>query len=337
MSYYLENLFKPDPDHPVRQALSIRHNFRVIMEKLNATLAVVNNLVVRNNIVYTYVESVDATHPFEIDFHIPTATVTIKKISLTLKGVPFRAYSKAGAAAGTPSGGAETSGSGGGQTSSSGGGQTSSEGGGQSSSSAGAASGGGSTSGNGGGQTSSVASPADVAFFLLNAGINVTVVGAESASGFLSNGTTNTACRPSHTHTVANHTHTTPAHTHPGHTHTVDNHTHTVDNHTHTVDDHTHTTPNHTHPDHTHTAVYGIYESTTPTAVNGYYDDGGGYSAADSYGNAPDTTTPWNIKTEYDITDKYSGTGWKRLKLDTSRLGRFNVILMIEVDLTPTS
>ena len=83
--------------------------------------------------------------------------------------------------------------------------------------------------------------------------------------------------------------------------------------------------------------TYGIYESTTPTAVNGYYDDGGGYSGADSYGNAPDTTTPWNIKTEYNITDKYSGTGWKRLKLDTSRLGRFNIILMLEIDLNPTA
>ena len=33
---YLENLYKSDPDHPVRQALSIRHNFKIIIEKLNA-------------------------------------------------------------------------------------------------------------------------------------------------------------------------------------------------------------------------------------------------------------------------------------------------------------
>ncbi len=262
MGYYLENFYKPDPDHPVRQALSTRHNFRVIMEKLNATIAVVNNLVIRNNIVYTYIESVDATNPFEIDFHIPTATDAIKKISLTLKGVPFRAYSKAGAAAGTPSGGGDTSGSGGGQTSS-------------------AASG-------------------------YSGPWNLATGWTSHNGGYIASGYGGSQKL-------------------------------TVETHTHTVANHMHTTPNHTHPNHTHTAVYGIYGSTTPTAVNGYYDDGGGYSGADSYGNAPDTTTPWNIKTEYDITDKYSGTGWKRLKLDTSRLGRFNIILMIEVDLTPTA
>lgn len=260
MAYYLEDLYKANPNNPVKQALSTRHNFRVIIEKLNNTMAVVNNLVIRNNIVYTYIESVDATHPFEIDFHIPAAADAIKKISLTLKGVPFRAYSKAGAAAGTPSGG-------------------------------------GATSGNGGGQTSSAADG------------YVNVWGADTLaahdSGYL----------------IATYT---------GHLLTLYVHTHTVAN-------HQHSTPNHAHPSHSHTAVYGIYESTTPTAVNGYYDDGGGYGAADSYGNAPDTTTPWNIKTEYDITDEFSGTGWKRLKLDTSRLGRFNVVLMIEVDLTPTS
>lgn len=298
MGYYLKNLYKPDPDHPVRQALSTRHNFRVIIEKLNATIAVVENLVVRNNIVHTYVESVDATHPFEMDFHIPTATVTIKKISLTLKGVPFRSYSKAGAAAGTPSGGGSTTPSGGGSTT---------------------ASGGGSTSGSGGGQTSSTNSGSNYTVLAGITVVNVTNVGDENENGKLLQGGALQSCSGGlHTHTVANHTHTTP-------------------NHTHNTPDHTHDTPDHTHPNHTHTAVYGIYESTTPTAVNGYYDNAGSYSAADSYGNAPDTSTPWNIKTEYDITSKYSGTGWKRLKLDTSRLGRFNVILMIEVDLTPTS
>jgi hypothetical protein len=307
MGYYLEDLYKPNPDDPVKQALSTRHNFRVIMEKLNNTMAVINNLVIRNHIVYTYVESIDATHPFEMDFHIPTATSVIKKISLTLKGVPFRSYSKTGAAAGTPSGGGSTTPSGGGSTT---------------------ASGGGSTSGSGGGQTSSnpdadhyhrvkVWQGGDKEYGDVGIGTdnsNYILEGATDSFKLIQT----TATSATHTHTVANHTHTTP-------------------NHTHDTPDHTHETPDHTHPDHTHTAVYGIYESTTPTAVNGYYDNGAGYSAADSYGNAPDTSTPWNIKTEYNITSKYSGTGWKRLKLDTSRLGRFNVILMIEVDLTPTS
>lgn len=41
MGHYLENLYKPDPDHPVRQALSTRHNFRVIIERLNNLVKVV--------------------------------------------------------------------------------------------------------------------------------------------------------------------------------------------------------------------------------------------------------------------------------------------------------
>ncbi len=313
--YYLENLYKADPDHPVRQALSTRHNFRVIMEKLNATIAVVNNLVIRNNIVYTYIESVDATNPFEIDFHIPTATDAIKKISLTLKGVPFRAYSKAGAAAGTPNGGGDTSGAGGATT------PTSSSGGGETPTSSG---GGVVTSTSSGGHTFSAHRHAVVTDSTVSGNavyFNGTDLCVTGGGSFLTAFFT-IATIPAHTHTGGTHTHTV----------TTSNHTHTV-----TIANHTHTTPDHTHPNHTHTAVYGIYGSTTPTAVNGYYDDGGGYSGADSYGNAPDTTTPWNIKTEYDITDKYSGTGWKRLKLDTSRLGRFNIILMIEVDLTPTA
>ena len=39
---YLENFYRPNPDAPVKQALSARHNFRVIMEKLNALPFVVN-------------------------------------------------------------------------------------------------------------------------------------------------------------------------------------------------------------------------------------------------------------------------------------------------------
>jgi hypothetical protein len=248
--YYLEDLYKADPDHPIRQALSTRHNFRVIIEKLNATMAVVNNLVIRNNIVYTYVESVDSTHPFEIDFHIPTATDTIKKISLTLRGLRFRAYSST-----IPSGGGSTSGSGGGQTTSASGSYT--------------------------------------------GGILSLSLSAHNGGYLVNTYTSINATDVDHVHTVANHTHSTP--------------------------------------NHVHSLTFGIYEGTTPTAVNGYYDNGAGYSVADSYGNAPDTTTPWNIKTEYNVTSKYSGTGWKRLKLDTSRLGRFNIILMIEVDLTPTT
>lgn len=246
MGYYLEDLYKPNPNNPVKQALSTRHNFRVIIEKLNDTMSVVNNLVIRNNIVYTYIESVDSTHPFELDFHIPTATSVIKKISLTLKGVPFRAYSTA------------------------------------------AASGGSSTPTSGAGLVA-----------LLGGRGKIVSMGGEQVWAADAGGEWSVLYEVSRD--------------------AIEKHVHTV-----------------TIVAHGHGITYGIYQSTTPTTVNGYYDDGDGYSGADSYGNAPDTDAPWNIKTEYDITSQFSGTGWKRLKLDTSRLGKFNIILMVEVDLTPT-
>lgn len=44
MAYYLENLYKPNPDNPVKQALSTRHNFRVIMERINTVTGITANV-----------------------------------------------------------------------------------------------------------------------------------------------------------------------------------------------------------------------------------------------------------------------------------------------------
>ena len=41
-SHYLKDMYRPVPDNPVQEALSARHNFRVIMEKLNGIPFIVN-------------------------------------------------------------------------------------------------------------------------------------------------------------------------------------------------------------------------------------------------------------------------------------------------------
>ena len=272
MSYYLEDQYKADPSNPIQQSLSIRRNFKMLFEKLNNTMAVVNNLVIRNNMVYTYIESVDDTNPFVIDFLIPSNAVLVSA-KLSLKGIPFRAYSKA------------------------------------------ASSGGGSTSGSGGGTslTSGINGRGHVHQITINdesigANYYAVYVYQSGATRYLAADSGQGQIRPyigpesqDHTHNVS-------------------------------ISNHTHSTPNHTHD-----LTFGIYESTTPNEVKGFYDNGSGFGTEDSYGNAPDTTTPWNIKSEYNITDKFSRTGWKRIKLESSRLGKFNILLIIELDITPTA
>lgn len=60
MGYHLENLYRPDPDHPVRQALSTRHNFRVLMEKLNGIAFVVDEIIVGDDISVAALSAISA-------------------------------------------------------------------------------------------------------------------------------------------------------------------------------------------------------------------------------------------------------------------------------------
>jgi len=71
----------------------------------------------RNTYVFNGDDSLDVTYPFELDFEIVSEMTAINKVLLSFRISQFRAYTKAGAAAGTPSGGGNTSGSGGGATS----------------------------------------------------------------------------------------------------------------------------------------------------------------------------------------------------------------------------
>lgn len=85
---------------------------------------------------------------------------------------------------------------------------------------------------------------------------------------------------------------------------------------------------------HTHGIVYGIYESTTPLGVKLYVDNGAGYGEAINLNAAPDSSTPYAIASELDITAYFSGTGWKKVKFTSSRLGSISGQLICKVDLT---
>ena len=146
----------------------------------------------RNTYVFNGDDSLDNSFPFELDFEIVSEMTAINKVLLSFRISQFRAYSKAGAATGTPSGGGATSGA------------------------TGSASGGGSTSGSSG--------AFDQVYQLTCGPIN-TVIDTDG-SGYSLLGSTIGAALAAHTHstpnhTHPNHTHTTPNHTHPNHTHTA--------------------------------------------------------------------------------------------------------------------
>ena len=249
--------------------------------------------------VYAYHDdSMDGTISTTFKFWLPRGTSKVVEMGLRFALLPFRAYSKAGAAGG---GVTKTSGASSASTSGSGGSSTPTSG---SSSASTTASGGGTTTGNWTDDTGSGsanlgaagtgASGSAGAVATSSAGAVATAPNYGSTS--LSSGTTAVGDHGSHYHSYsapADHSHTGGAHTHDGgqHTHTGPSHTHTDSGHTHTAG-HMHDTSAHTHgmehthsvsisshthgmahthdvtlENHTHTAVYGIYEGTSATGV----------------------------------------------------------------------
>ena len=80
--------------------------------------------------------------------------------------------------------------------------------------------------------------------------------------------------------------------------------------------------------DHSHNLAFGIYEGSTPTDVSLYIDNGSGYGSAISLGSNA------ILASDLDITFYLSGNGWKSLKFTSSRMGRINVQIIVEVDIT---
>jgi len=291
----------------------------------------------RNVLPFNFDDSLDSSYPLECEFFMPPNTDEIKSAWVHIVGRNFRAYSK-----GAASGGGQTSSSGGGQTTSSGGGQTSS--------------GGTAHSHSISGQTASYGSHShDISDYEANttaggSGIDVSGnTGGQSDSDVAGNSGETSG----HTHTSGSyyktaHTHSsgslavngTHIHTyrrallaipHGYHEHSItgatssseSSHTHTVANHTHTVSDHTHTVSNHTH-----NLTFGIYESTDPTGVNIYVDDGDGYGSSLASDDTP-------VEIDVNIASSLSATsGWKKIRITSSRLGRVVVVLMLDITLS---
>lgn len=117
-----------------------------------------------------------------------------------------------------------------------------------------------------------------------------------------------------HSHTQNNTGNASPGtgNANQGHTHSGPSHTHSLNSHTHGVGNHT------------HNLTLSISESTDPTGVNVYIDDGDGYSASLASDNTP-------VDIEVDVASSLStDTGWKKLKVSSTRLGRASITLILD-------
>ena len=168
---------------------------QVIKDDLEGGLTSRNLASFRNTYVINAQDSLDADYPMYVHFNIINEMIKIVSVKVSFWILNYRAYSKAGAAAGTPSGGGATSGA------------------------TGSASGGGATSGGTGLQDAHFFQIASVDFdgqtnILRSAsGPYRGIADADAVIAIKSH----THSTPNHTH--PNHTHSTPAHTHPDHTH----------------------------------------------------------------------------------------------------------------------
>lgn len=276
---------------------------------------------IRNVLPYNYLDSLDADNPLICDFYIPSETENIVSVKLSAKGLPFRAYAK-----GSRSGGAtvETSAFGGSHTHSLHNVELSTEGYHDHS---------GSTSTTGS-HNHSISS-------------SLTSTSKDNLSG-VSSAIKRTSAEGTPGEPVGLHSHSIgdfdgasiSGHTHDYYkadsTSSTGDHKHTISGdgrHTHTISSfslveggsHTHKI---TIPGHTHDLIFGIYEDTSPANVVLWIDNGSGFNTSINLGSNE------ILAEELDITQYVTGTGWKRLKFTSSRLGRINAQLIVKVDLT---
>ena len=81
---------------------------------------------------------------------------------------------------------------------------------------------------------------------------------------------------------------------------------------------------------HSHSLTFGIYESTTPDGVELKCSDDGG----STYGSAVSGMGTGGNVSDLDITSQFSGTGWKAIKFTSTRLGRIQAQLVVELLVT---
>lgn len=257
----------------------------------------------RQTMPYTWRQELDSSKPIEIPFHIPSETTQIVSIKLSAYGNRFRASSTGAAAGGSHSHTVELPN----HTHSVGYSITFGDG--------------GLMTGSAGGHSHDVTGSAAT-----DGSHNHYVQGSTSSdSGHSHSVNINSDMDGSHDHSVTGSTDTDGAHTHSQQYTAVNTTTGSGGGSTETSSN---------QDAHSHDIIYGIYESTTPAVVNLYIDNGAGYGSAIALASAPDTTTPYELAEELDITAHITTAGWKKLKFTSSRLGAIDIQLICKVDIT---
>ena len=271
----------------------------------------------RNVWQMNWMDSLDSSYPLECEFFIPKNVDEIKSCWVHIEGRNFRAYAK-----GAASGGGSTSGSGGGQTSSGGTSHSHSVSG-QTAQNSGTHY--HNISGFSTGQENSHTHSINLTYNHDTGYTSHTGIGDDSFESHKHlynrrNSTTNSGS--AHSHTIASHT--SDYDNISGHTHSITGTTSSSESsHTHTVSNHTHTVPNHTH-----SLTFGIYEDTDPTGVNIYIDNGSGYGSSLASDNTP-------VSIDVDVASSLTTeSGWKKLKITSTRLGRVAVAMIMDLTLS---
>jgi len=171
-----------------------KFQLQAINDNLSSGLTSRNLASFRNTYVINAQDSLDASYPMYVHFNIINEMIKIVSVKVSFWILNYRAYSKAGVAAGTPSGGGATSGATG--------------------------------SASGGGSSSSSSDILDAMFFQIalvdHEGItNICRAAAGPYAGIGNSDAIKAHTHDCPNHTHPNHTHSTPAHTHPNHTHTA--------------------------------------------------------------------------------------------------------------------
>ena len=297
-----------------------------------------NFALVRQFMPFQFDDSLDDTYPMECDFYIPS-NAKIVSIKLSSKGKNYRAYSKAAAS----SGGTVSSGvvfsiqdfqrdSISIQT----------------------------TMNTGAESTDSAGSHKHSYKKTTGVGSNSDGTHSHTASGSSSwSASTITSDNPDYGSTVANHTHKVRfaisgdgAHSHSKIDYT-DTDTDTVLSHSHFLNGNqvvtdvnfgsgvatasksitlTNNQIDHKHNvdiSHEHSLTFGIYESTKPAGVELFCSNNGS-----TYGSAISGASATADNSNFDITQQFSGTGWKSIKFTSTQLGRIQAQLIIELLVT---
>jgi hypothetical protein len=259
----------------------------------------------RQTMPWTAEASCDASHPFTMDFKLPSELTTVISAKLSFKIRPFRAHST-----GAASGGGSSP-----------------------------------TSGNTdvGTKVSSESAdwPYNAATGNVDGSLPNTASGKESVrSNKYTDYANGTGTYTDYADGTGSHRHPTLSNSHrhlltqgtdyfEGHTHQMGQHQHALGEnggeHTHdvVVGSHNHTV---TISPHTHGIAYGIYEESNSPTVHYHVDNGAGFGGASS-----DYT---ENQVDLDISGSVSGAGWKSVRFDVTARCRITAILEVKVDIT---